>query len=188
MREPSLRNLLRSRTAEAHVGLENTPLMRAFALGNPAPDEYRDYLARQLRLHGGLESRLRSRVPDDWSRLRLSKSEWLAADLRALDAPSRAQAATAPAVRSWAEALGVLYVIEGSTLGLQMVRKRLRHDHPALHGAGRFIAGYGDSSARNWRMFLDSLEALPASEWAAAEQAARATFELFHGVFSEPCL
>ena len=187
MREPSLRNLLRSRTAEAHASLESTPLMREFALGNPAPREYRDYLTRQLRLHRGLEARLRSQVPEDWSRLRLSKSEWLAADLRALEAPCDAQAAVVPAVRSWAEALGVLYVVEGSTLGLQMVRKRLRHDHPALHGAGRFVAGYGDASGRIWRAFLGSLEAVPGGEWPAVEQAARATFGLFHSVFSEPC-
>lgn len=187
MREPSLRNLLRNSTADAHAGLENTPLMRAIALGDPAPSEYRDYLARQLRLHRGLEGMLRSQVPDDWSRLRLSKSEWLEADLRALAAPCDGRVAVVPDVRSWAEALGALYVIEGSTLGLQLVRRRLRHDHPALHAAGRFVAGYGDASAQHWRAFLDSLEALPGDAWGAAERAARATFDAFHRVFSEPC-
>jgi heme oxygenase len=188
MRAPSLRNLLRNSTADAHAGLENTPLMRAFALGDPAPAEYVDYLGRQLRMHRALEDNLRRHVPDDWSSLRLSKSAWLEADLRALDAPFDARVAAAPAVQSWAEALGTLYVIEGSTLGLQMVRKRLRHGHPALCGAGRFVAGYGDASAQHWRAFLTSLEALPADEWGAAEHAAQATFDVFHCVFSEPCV
>jgi heme oxygenase len=187
MRRSSLRDLLRTGTAAAHADLENTPLMRAFALGDPAPDEYRDYLVRQLRLHRGLESSLHNQVPDDWSRLRLSKSAWLEADLRALDAPCDARAAAVPAVQSWAEALGAMYVIEGSTLGLQMVRKRLRPDHPAAQAAGRFVAGYGAESAHHWRAFVAALECLPERDWTVATTAARATFDSFHRVFSEPC-
>jgi len=188
MRETSLRTLLRERTIVAHADLERTPLMQAFATGDPDPRRYLDYLRRQFRLHRGLELVLSSRVPAEWAGTRLSKSAWLAADLRALDTPCDVPAATVPVIRSWAEALGALYVIEGSTLGLQAVRKRLRPEHPARRGAGRFVEGYGDQAAQQWRSFLAVLEALPRDEWTAAERAARATFDVFHGVFSEPCV
>lgn len=187
MREMSLRKLLRERTIVAHADLERTPLMQAFATGDPDQCRYLDYLGRQLRLHRGLEFALSSHVPAEWAGTRLSKSAWLAADLRALDTPCDVPAATVPVIRSWAEALGALYVIEGSTLGLQAVRKRMRPEHPARRGAGRFVEGYGDQSAQQWRAFLGSLETLPGNEWAAAERAACATFEVFHCVFSEPC-
>ena len=96
MRETSLRKLLRERTIVAHADLERTPLMQAFATGDPDPRRYLDYLGRQLRLHRGLELALSSHVPAEWAGTRLSKSAWLAADLRALDTPCDVPAAVAP--------------------------------------------------------------------------------------------
>lgn len=175
----SLRNLLHERTAPDHQALEDTPVMRAFAGGHPSVPEYLDYLARQHRLHAPLERALAAWLPPDWVAQRLRKAAWLRRDLRALGVPDDAAEAEITPVASWAEALGVLYVLEGGTLGLQVVRKRLQADHPALHAAGRFMVGYGPDTGRQWRAFVQVLEQLPPAQWPAAVGAARSTFASF---------
>jgi heme oxygenase len=61
-----------------------------------------------------------------------------------------------PAPRSAAEALGMLYVLEGSTLGGRMILRALAergvHD-PAL----QFLDPYGTDTGARWRAFLDVL-------------------------------
>jgi heme oxygenase len=182
---PSLRNLLHERTAPDHRALEATPVMRAFAGGKPSVPGYLDYLARQHRLHAPLERALAAWLPPDWAGQRLRKAAWLRSDLRALGAPDDEAEAEVTPVASWAEALGVLYVLEGGTLGLQVVRKRLRADHPALHAAGRFMLGYGADTGRHWRAFVQVLEELPPALWPVAVEAARSTFASFLDLYAD---
>jgi heme oxygenase len=182
---PSLRNLLHERTAPDHQALEATPVMRAFSGGNPSIGEYVDYLSRQRSLHAPLEAALSRWLPPDWVDLRLRKSSWLLHDLRMLGAPGDAPDVEVPSIGSWAEALGVLYVLEGGTLGLQVVRKRLQADHPALHAAGSFLHGYGPDTGRHWRGFVQVLEELPPAEWPAAVGAARSTFASFLNLYGD---
>jgi heme oxygenase len=176
---------MQQHTAAAHAVLETAPLMRAFASPTPLVGEYPDYLARQLRLHAPLEDALRQWVPQEWVELRLMKSLWLLGDLRALGAEAEHRTTEIPTPGSEAEALGILYVLEGATLGLQVVRRRLHRDHPALHAAGRFMHGYGPQTGHHWRAFLDRLETLPDAQWPEAMDAARATFAAFQRVFLE---
>lgn len=183
----TLRDTLRAGTAEQHEALEATPVMRAFDAA--ALDEHtaRSYLTRQYVLHRALEQALAPHVPPAMARLRLQRSAWLADDLRefgfTVDEPEPA----VPDVRGRADALGVLYVLEGSTLGLRMVRNRLQRD--GVTGwplASRFVQGYGDASGHHWLGLLAELEALPTSDWPAALAAAQATFTAFLTVFAEP--
>ena len=181
-----LRTLMRQHTTAAHELLEGTPLMRAFATGAPSAAEYRDYLIRQLQLHEPLEAALAKWVPPEWNPLRLVKAGWLLGDLLALGAAANQRHAEIPAVSSIAEALGMLYVIEGGTLGLQAVRKRFGRHHPALNAAGRFLSGYGPDTGRHWIAFIARLETLPAPAWPQAIDAAGRTFAAFHRHFQEP--
>ena len=189
----SLRDLLRQRTRAAHDALEATATMRAFATGSLTARQYRDYLTRQLQLHAPLEAALSRWVPAGFAELRLRKSEWLRADLQTLGGPAIDAPARVPPITSSAQAWGVLYVLEGGTLGLQVVRKRFQADqqadqhadHPALQGAGRFLHGYGADTGRHWRVFVAALEALPESQWPGTVAAACATFTAFHDRFAD---
>lgn len=85
--------------------------------------------------------------------------------------------------RSIADVLGVLYVLEGATLGGQSLRNglysRLGVDE---HNGGRFFTVYGTSTLLMWRGFLACLyEVCDPVERAAAVTAAQATFEAFEG-------
>ncbi len=158
--------------------------MRAFDGAGVSIPHYRAYLALQLQIHAPLEAALAPWLPAGWVALRLSKSAWLRNDLRSLGHAAKKRADRSTDIESWAQALGVLYVLEGSTLGLQVVRKKLHDTHPALSDAGRFMLGYGPDTGRHWREFLEQLELLPKTWWPHAEDAAIATFDTFLNRFA----
>ena len=183
---PGLRDLLRAQTADQHTALEATPLMQAFAAGTDDLRYAYEYLSRQYRLHRGCEAVLSAVVPEDVSSVRLAKACWLAQDLERLGHPPAGPAATVPAVDTWPSALGMLYVIEGSTLGLQKVRRDLAAaGSTGWPTASRFVRGYGDATASRWREFLRLVEALPTEHWPFAIAAAKGTFAAFLDTFQE---
>ena len=160
--------------------------MRAFAAGTDDPRYARDYLTRQYRLHRACEAELAALVPPDLAMVRLAKSDWLAEDLRSMDCPPAGPSVEVPALDSWASALGMLYVIEGSTLGLQRIRRNLVAGGSNGWPVGsRFVRGYGDDTAVRWREFLLLIESLPAERWPAAIDAATGTFGAFLDTFRE---
>jgi heme oxygenase (biliverdin-IX-beta and delta-forming) len=59
-----------------------------------------------------------------------------------------------PALATMPEVLGCLYVLEGSTLGGQVISRRL-HNHLGLtrDSGAAFFTGYGAATARRWRSF-----------------------------------
>jgi len=183
----SLRAELRLSTAAAHEALERTPLMAQLVRGVASMTVYRDYLQRQLRLHVAFEPPLRNWLGAACSELRLGKSEWLRSDLQAVGESPDVRQVPAPVLGSQAAALGMLYVLEGSTLGLQVVRRHLPPAHPAAGVAGRFLTGYGPQTGQHWRDFVALLDELPLAQWQNAIDAACATFVAFERVFAEPC-
>ncbi len=183
MNSPSLRDAVRSQTAAAHRALEALPLMCAVSAGDPSNIDYLDYLAAQLALHAPLEAALRPWLPVRWQESRLEKSQWLRGDLRSLGASGDDIAAAPIDIASEAEALGTLYVLEGATLGLQTVRRRIG---PGRVGASRFLLGYGEATGASWREFVAHLETLPRSRWPQAQDAAAATFAAFQRRFAAP--
>lgn len=62
-----------------------------------------------------------------------------------------------PTPASRAEALGLLYVLEGSTLGGQVIRKRLLADGGDLKGVS-FLDPYGSETGPRWKAFLAVLD------------------------------
>jgi heme oxygenase (biliverdin-IX-beta and delta-forming) len=75
--------------------------------------------------------------------------------------------------RSRAEALGLLYVLEGSTLGGQVIRKRLLSQGAGLDGVS-FLDPYGAETGPRWKAFLSVLDReCPPHRPEAGEAAAR---------------
>lgn len=92
---------------------------------------------------------------------------------------------TLPAIENLGQLIGVLYVIEGSTLGGQHIAKYLSNSFGYLGDDGvRFFEGYGEKTSSNWQEFLlfaDSISHHP-EYCAAAEHSAELTFEFFERV------
>ena len=111
------------------------------------------------------------------------KSDKLREDLQSLGLTHRAIDSLAlcsslPALATCRHALGSLYVLEGSTLGAQLIARRLRRDlHP--DPPIRFFLGYGERTGAMWRGFVDTLNGitLAAGETAEVLQGAEETFD-----------
>lgn len=65
-----------------------------------------------------------------------------------------------PKASTTGEALGILYVLEGSTLGGKSITQMLlRNGIPGLEGGLRFFNFYGENTGRMWKGFLQVAEA-----------------------------
>jgi heme oxygenase len=110
----------------------------------------------------------------------------LAASLMRLGAAMPVNAPPPPRLPgSRSEALGLLYVLEGSTLGGRVILRQLASTGMDLDGLG-FLDPYGSESGRMWRQFLELLEIHVSGSETGIEQAvigARNGFE-----WAEACL
>ncbi len=182
----SLRGRLKRATAQAHRALEAAMDIEAKCRDL---DAYRGMVARLWGLYAPLEATL-ARV--DWPGAETlvrqrAKAGWLASDLAFLgltpgDLENLPRAADLPVVDTVADVLGASYVLEGATLGGQIILPRLGSELGLTDCAGgRFFASYGPEIGRHWRGFVDVLERFGQSPPTAdrIEGAALQTFASF---------
>jgi heme oxygenase len=120
-----------------------------------------------------------------------AKARLLAADLAALghaasDVLALPRCRHLPTVTSASQAMGVLYVLEGATLGGQIIRRHLLSalGLDAAHGAA-FFTGYGDRTREMWLRFTDHIDRAADLEIDTAIAAALATFDTMARWFAE---
>jgi heme oxygenase len=154
--------LLRARTAEHHHGLESglriqTRLSEAATRGPLIAGYFALYRETEAALKPHLRDmpdlafcvRVRSRrFPDNAG---LPEHGTLLVNL------------VFPAIETKAEALGALYVLEGSTLGGRKILQALRSQDVSTDGL-HFLDPYGKDAGANWRLFLGILERETASD------------------------
>ena len=176
-----LHGRLRAATAEAHHALERDLDWEARIATLRG---YRDLLAGFYGFHAGYEPAIGRALADEDLFGPRRRLERLDGDLRGLGLDRPAIAALPVAVPiamgGPAAALGALYVLEGSTLGGQVIRQALERRHgAAVADACAYYQGHGRATAAQWQTFCDALEARCAD--AAAERAtlaaAVATFD-----------
>ena len=155
---------LKAATAHLHTQIERVvPLMRA-DLDRAA---YRHYLERLLGFLSPLEHHLgpyaatfrRQGIDFDARR----KTHLLIDDLHALgatDLEALPVCSALPAVRSIDEAWGCLYVLEGSTLGGQIIQRTLAPRLELTRDKGlRFLVAYAEQTGSSWKAFCAALAA-----------------------------
>ncbi len=149
---------LRAATAKAHQDLEHgLDMMRAAA----DPAGRRALVTRFHALHLGAE-RVLEPLLADYPGLEFEarrRSPWLAADLVDLGAdPGATRPCRIDPPASAAEALGMFYVLEGSTLGGKVIRKAMEDQGADMLGLS-FLTPYGEATGERWRAFMALLEA-----------------------------
>lgn len=169
---------LRAATRAAHERVDR--LGEGFDLTRPAG--YRAFLEGHAAALPAIENELEAagvaQLMPDWPGRRRTRA--LMQDLADLGAVAPAPVG-APELRSRAQLMGALYVLEGSRLGGAYLRRRVAQAQPEApaaylaHGAGEPL----------WRSFLAWLEVQPASaeDEAEAIEAAEATFATFEAGF-----
>jgi len=153
---------LRQETAESHQRLEDNPLSKAILNPSVSVKDYQTYLAALFGVTIACEDQIFpaiSNVITDLSER--YKSRMIIDDLLATGF-TEAGIDALPVYRfecnSVAEALGIMYVLEGSTLGGKIL---YRHIHEVLgltpeNGASYFW-GYGTQTGNLWKSFISSL-------------------------------
>lgn len=109
-------------------------------------------LEKTLALQLGNENALELNV-------RLNKSQWLKSDLQELKALPNEKINAIPEIPNSLQALGVLYVVEGSSLGGQIIAKNFVTRLGLNENQTQFFKGYGPQTGVMWQRlkgFVDS--------------------------------
>lgn len=148
-------------------------------------DGYRSLLARLYGFHAAWEPEAAALIADEAFFGPRRKAHLLAADLACLGL-SRSSIGALPKpcglrvpMATRAEALGAMYVLEGSTLGGQLIARRVSAVLGLRPGAGcSYYCAYGPAVGTMWREFRACLLAAssPTADYAMARTAQR-TFE-----------
>ncbi len=173
MSQPLLERL-RSDTRDAHMALEE-------ALNLLRPPLRRERFVQTLQgflaFHRAWQPRMAALVDDPGLLAPRNKLALIEQDLQALCAAEAPRAAwvdlgflTTPAA-AW----GSLYVLEGATLGGQVISKALRRAAWTPADGLRYFNPYGQRTGEMWATFRAALEA-PALEPGLVTDGARATF------------
>jgi len=163
---------LKEQTKSNHQSLEKKLIGKMRAMRNK--QDYIDLLTIFYSYFGGLEQLiqgnvLKNKVPDyDLRR----KAYSLSADIELLGGRHPALAAQhfLPAITNHAEALGAMYVIEGSTLGGKIISEMITKQLGITDGVS-FFNGYGADTISMWQRFqavLNQPENLPGDAIIAA--------------------
>jgi heme oxygenase len=179
--------LLREQTGDLHREVE-----KRVGILHPelSLSGYVRLLSRFLAAHAAVERHFEAwagTLPLDLDQRR--KVRWLREDLHALDAPlDTPQPATDLRVHSPATLLGTLYVVEGSTLGGQVIARHLGPKLNLTPQRGlRFFTGYGEHTGAMWKAFRAAAEAFGQDHphtHQTVVAAARDTFSTFNACFA----
>jgi heme oxygenase len=162
---------MRAASHSSHVQINRHPLL----LGLTSPDysilSYRAVLIAYFHLFEKLETSidnfvLNEQVSFDYSSR--SKLPWIKEDLNFfgedpyLETNLPTKAIEFPDITTVGQLIGVLYAIEGGTLGGQVISKNLHKNHNLLmHQGARFFNGYAESTRIRWDefcRFADSIQ------------------------------
>jgi heme oxygenase (biliverdin-IX-beta and delta-forming) len=183
--ELRLADRLRHETGPAHRQLE---ARIGFDVHRPSRSAALAMLKSFASVLQQLEPAMLALLPKDLVEGR-AKLDLLHRDLQSLGVPAD-ETASLPTPRdlrlpqSQAEALGMLYVFEGSTLGGKVIVKALRRlpDWP-IHGISYFDP-YGSSTGAMWQAFREHLDATPKADEPEVIGAAQGMFSLLERVMT----
>jgi heme oxygenase (biliverdin-IX-beta and delta-forming) len=153
---------LREETSRNHSAIESQmPLLDPSMCLNT----YRDLLARFWGFYAPLEQQLQNETAMYWPESEYiwaerEKTPLLALDLRALneEAAMHPKCTDLPPLTTPAHVLGCLYVLEGASLGGQIISKHL-HSNLGLtpESGAAFFYGYGLETGPRWQSFRQFL-------------------------------
>ncbi len=171
MKDATSRNIqerLKYLSAHFHEAVQENGYAKALFEGKMDKTKYREWLLRYYAFHASVEPKLLAFSPmfeqhgiDIAERMRVEK---LKDDLCAL-APQETftcSKADTPKIDTFGEAVGALYVLEGSTMGGEIIKneiiKQLGEDTPTT-----YFYPYGERKMEMWVRYLGSLEEISAS-------------------------
>lgn len=160
-------NLLRTETAENHKTLESLMFVNEIMNNSLSIDQYKKLLTVNYIIHQKLENKLANMLDADIaaelemnSRLKLSALEkdlnyW---GIDSLTLPGLDFELFIPQ-KNTAEVLGALYVLEGATLGGNVIKRHIlaNPNFKAHEGGLNYYGVYGEELSTKWKKFVSVL-------------------------------
>lgn len=169
---PNILARLRAETRPYHDALELNEFNQALAAGTPSEAATRRFLGKMYGFLVPYEAALRAHATalgPDWEVAERQRSPLILEDLR-VPASQLPPCPAMPPLATLPQLLGAMYVIEGSTLGGQVLARQLAKAGLDL---GRYFTGYGTLTGPRWKAFCQLLgaAATPATEADIVESA-----------------
>jgi heme oxygenase len=189
--------MLRSATHTYHVLLNQHPLLMGLTKPDYSLANYRKLLLVYFHLYQALEgqiSHFMSTQACAFDYTARYKLPWLLNDIAFFkDEPDAignvpCLAIVLPEIENIGQLIGMLYVLEGSTLGGQLIFRSLVNYHGLNINEGAcFFNGYGESAQLMWQDFLCFSDIISRDDYQcqAAKVAACQTFQLFKQVLDQ---
>jgi len=179
-----LSTTIKETTKAAHQNLEKHVVLKLKAIRNNA--DYADLLKHFYAYFSHIEATIKpyitaSILPDYAQRRNAS---YIKADILELGSDiSRLPHTTVPKIENVVQALGALYVLEGSIMGGSIIVKML--EKGGINKGVSFFSGYGEATGMMWGNFIAVLnaQAKTPEEEEQAIAAANETFKHFAYVF-----
>jgi heme oxygenase len=182
-----LHEKIKQATAQLHDQLEQNMFVGQIMDGSLSFEQYQTLLHLNYIIHSaaedflfsGLSSELQEKL-DTKNRVKLPA---LLSDFEEVNATVGWPAVDAPPnyidLSSDASILGAMYVLEGATLGGNVIVKRLKtNEHLLPYNFNyHYYQVYGDQLGLKWKQFLEVLNAIPEAEHEAAINSALRLFE-----------
>ncbi|MBU1602234.1 MAG: biliverdin-producing heme oxygenase [Gammaproteobacteria bacterium] len=189
-----VRQLLRDETHAEHVRLNQHPLLRGITRSDYSMAMYRLVLVAYHHFYRVVESaidRSLSSLTISFSYEPRRKLQWIAEDLEKLGIdPQDSHFFTASPLASLpvlnvGQLVGLLYTVEGSSLGGQVISRHLATHHGLTPANGaRFFYGYGERIPEFWREFERFMDTTLIDDEAisCATDSAKKTFAMMESI------
>jgi len=183
---PELRTRLREATNHLHNQLNQQPLLAALLSKDFPLDHYQQLIGIYYSLYHQLEAAIKHYLdeqPINFDYQPRYKTALLLNDLtywHITPEPLRCQVAL-PSINSLGQLLGILYVLEGSTLGASFIAQHLQQSYGYTRSTGSdFFSGYGEHTQSHWQSFITYINSF-------SEQTAIATVAIDAACLSFAC-
>ena len=169
---------LKEQTKPLHDALEQKMMVSKIFNRTLKKDVYFKILKVNLLVHQKIEPVINSNIPDNIkSELNIEerqKTPHLINDIGSLNENINSDFQ----LNNSDEALGALYVLEGASLGGNVIKKQLLQNPEFADVSFHYYGMYGENLAENWKSFLKVLEE-NVSDKDAALSGANKTYQLF---------
>lgn len=189
------RKMLQQATHAAHVRLNRHPLLQHLTAPDYSLELYQQVIKAYFSCYGQIETAIDealSRWKIDFDYAGRRKQAWLLQDLTWFGiTPPAIQNPSKPALITDEHGVfGVLYTIEGSSLGGRLIAQRLStHFGLTPQRGARFFSGYGDNIDARWNEVVSMLNVRLTQPGAmdSAIRSANDTFQLIEACLDEHC-
>ena len=150
---------LRQETEQAHRALEKDLVGKIKAVHSRA--DYENLLRMMYGFYAAMEKHMQPFLSDkpglDFAHRR--KADWLVRDIETVGSSAALSCCDVlPPINSASSALGAMYVLEGSTLGGQIIAKMLKQQLRVEGNSGlSFFLSYGTETTTMWERFKAEL-------------------------------